>query len=119
MSDTSAPPSGEIEPTVSPAEPAAPAPAPAPQPKARRKARVKRDPLDHDADGRKGGVAEIPPVQHLVVLQETEGRDLKHGEVIGVDDATARRLLKGDVARPATPEDVELAQPRVRLWKEG
>ena len=75
-----------------------------------------RDPLDHDADGRKGGVAPAPPVQHLVVFRESATRDLRHGEVIAVDDVTARALLKADVCRPATPQEVELAQPRIRAW---
>lgn len=74
------------------------------------------DPLDHDADGKKGGVAPIPNPQHLVVTQETASRDLVHGEVIAVSDADARALLKADVAREATPAEVELAQPRVRAW---
>lgn len=76
---------------------------------------AKTDPLDHDGDGAKGGVAPIPAVQHLVVTKTDAKRAITHGEVIGVDDAEARALLKADVARVATDEEVELAQPFVSI----
>lgn len=76
---------------------------------------AKRDPLDHDGDARKGGVAPIPAVQHLVVTKSDKKRGITHGEVIGVSDAEARALLHADVARVATEDEIELAQPFVAL----
>lgn len=76
-----------------------------------------RDPLDHDDDKRKGGIAPIPAVQHVVIIKADEKRGLSHGAVLAVSDADARALLKSDHARPATPTEVELAQPRIRPWK--
>lgn len=76
---------------------------------------AKPDPLDHDNDGHKGGVAPVPPVQHLVVTQDDDKRGLVHGAVIGVTDAEAKTLLKADVARVATDDEIELAQPFVAL----
>ncbi len=76
---------------------------------------AKPDPLDHDNDGHKGGVAPVPPVQHLVVTRDDDRRGLVHGTVVGVTDAEARSLLKADVARVATEDEIELAQPFVSL----
>lgn len=75
-----------------------------------------RDPLDHDGDGRKGGLAAPPEVTHLVVLESDERRGLTAGEVIAVADADVKPLLADDLCRSATPDEVELAQPRVRVW---
>lgn len=73
-------------------------------------------PLDHDGDGRKGGVHPIPEVTHLVVIKSDAKRGLTHGEVIGTADANVKALLSAGTARNATDEEVELAQPRVRIW---
>lgn len=74
------------------------------------------DALDHDGDGRKGGVAPAPALTHLVVLKHDEVRGLTAGEVIAVEDAQVKPLLAADVCRSATETDVSLAQPRVRRW---
>lgn len=79
------------------------------------KTEAKTDPLDHDNDGVKGGVAPPPAVQHLVVIKADAKRGLTHGAVIGVDDAEAKTLLKSDVARVATDDEIELAQPFVAI----
>ena len=75
-----------------------------------------RDPLDHDGDGRKGGVTPVPAIQHLAVIQDDPERRLVHGQVIGVSDHDATLLLATDSVRVATDIEVELAQPFVRLW---
>ena len=75
-----------------------------------------RDALDHDGDGIKGGVAPPPALIHMVVIKDSKKHGLTHGEVIAVDDTAARILLAGDTVRAATETEVELAQPRVRLW---
>ena len=74
------------------------------------------DPLDHDGDGRKGGVAPAPEVTHLVVLESDAKRGLTAGEVIAVADADVKPLLADDTCRSATAAEVELAQPRIRMW---
>ncbi len=74
---------------------------------------------DHDGDGRMGGSAPVPEIQHLVVIAADEARGLQLGDVVGASDALARELLRGDIARPATETEVELAQPRVRILKEA
>jgi len=79
------------------------------------KTEAKPDPLDHDNNGIKGGVAPTPAVQHLVIVKSDAKRGLTHGAVVGVDDAEAKALLKSDLARVATPEEVELAQPFVSI----
>lgn len=71
-------------------------------------------PLDHDGDGRPGGVAPIPAVQHLVALKDDAELGFVAGEVLAVSDAGARDLLKADAARVATAVEIELAQPRIR-----
>lgn len=76
----------------------------------------KRDPLDHDGDGRKGGVAPVPAVQHLAVTQDDPDRRLIHGQVIAVSDADAKLLLASESVRVATDVEVELAQPFVHSW---
>jgi hypothetical protein len=75
-----------------------------------------RDPLDHDADGRMGGATPAPEVQHLVVLVDDAARGVTAGEVLAVSPADAGALLMADVARNATPQEVELASPRIRPW---
>lgn len=75
-----------------------------------------KDPLDHDGDGRKGGSAPAPEVTHLVVIKSDTALGLSHGEVVGTADAHVKDLLAANVARAATETEVELAQPRVRLW---
>jgi hypothetical protein len=75
-----------------------------------------RDPLDHDGDGRKGGAAPVPAVQHLAVVKDDAEHGLSHGQVIGVSDDDAKLLLATDSVRVATDVEVELAQPFVRLW---
>ena len=75
-----------------------------------------RSPLDHDGYGRKGGVAPVPAVQHLAVIQDDPERRLVHGQVIGVSDHDAKLLLATDSVRVATDVEVELAQPFVHLW---
>lgn len=91
-----------VDPSAAPAEPASdPAP---------------RHPLDHDGDGRPGGSAPPPAVTHLVVTRAAPDRGLSHGEVIAVADADVKALFAADVARAATADEVELAQPRVRAW---
>jgi hypothetical protein len=75
-----------------------------------------RDPRDHDADGRMGGVAPAPEIQHLVVLTEDGDRGLSAGEVLAVSPVDAGPLLMADVARNATAQEVELASPRIRPW---
>lgn len=75
-----------------------------------------KDPLDHDDDGKKGGIAPVPAVQHLAVIKDDAARSLKHGEVIGVSDADAKTLLATKHVRVATDVEVELAQPFVRIW---
>ncbi|ASE39136.1 hypothetical protein [Brevundimonas vesicularis] len=75
-----------------------------------------RDALDHDGNGRKGGIAPIPPVQHLAVVKDDPKRGLVHGDVIGVSDADAKTLLATEHVRVATDVEVELAQPFVRIW---
>lgn len=77
---------------------------------------VARDPLDHDGDGRKGGVAPVAPVQHLVVTHDDLGRGLVQGRVIAVSDADAKLLLATDHVRVAADVEVELAQPFVHSW---
>lgn len=77
---------------------------------------VSRDPRDHDADGRMGGVAPIPEIQHLVVLTDDGDRGLSAGEVLAVSPVDAGPLLMSDVARNATAQEVELASPRIRPW---
>lgn len=72
--------------------------------------------LDHDGDGRMGGVAPSPARQPMVVLKDVASLDLRHGEVIQATPADARDLLAKDQARNATEAEVELAQPRVREW---
>lgn len=74
------------------------------------------DPLDHDGDGRKGGVAPPPEVTHLVVLENDAKRGLTAGEVIAVADADVKGLFADDTCRSATAAEVELAQPRIRVW---
>lgn len=74
------------------------------------------DPLDHDRDGRKGGSAPAPAVTHLVVLESDAKRGLTAGEVIAVADADVKPLLADDTCRSATAAEVELAQPRIRVW---
>lgn len=71
-------------------------------------------PLDHDGDGRPGGVAPVPDVQHLVALKDDADLGFVAGEVLAVSDAGARDLLKADAARVATVVEIELAQPRIR-----
>lgn len=73
-------------------------------------------PLDHDGDGRKGGVHAPPEITYLVVLTADPDRGLNHGDVIGVADRDVKALLAGDIARAASDDEVELAQPRVRAW---
>ncbi len=75
-----------------------------------------KDPLDHDNNGTKGGSAPVPPVQHLAVVKADAERGLIHGEVIGVSDGDAKSLLSTDHVRVATDDEVELAQPFVRIW---
>lgn len=75
-----------------------------------------RDPLDHDGDGRKGGLAPAPDLTHLVVLKSHAKRGLTAGEVIAVADAEVKPLLADDTCRSATSVEVDLAQPRIRLW---
>lgn len=74
------------------------------------------DPLDHDRDGKKGGSAPVPAVQHVVVVQADPERGLSHGRVIAVSDADAKRLLATDHVRVASDVEVELAQPFVLPW---
>lgn len=74
------------------------------------------DPLDHDEDGKKGGVAPVPAVQHVVVIKADPKRGLSHGQVIAVSDADAKRLLGSDHVRVASDVEVELAQPFVLPW---
>ena len=78
-----------------------------------------RDPLDHDADGRRGGAAPAPECQALVVLKDDPDRGLLAGEVVTVSPADAGPLLTDDVCRTATEQDVALAAPRVRAWSPG
>lgn len=65
--------------------------------------------------------AEIPvetpddPRQHFVMTKDDADRSLVRGDVIDVDADTARVLVAADTVRPATPVEVELAQPRVRV----
>ena len=75
-----------------------------------------RDALDHDNNGTKGGVAPPPKTTWLVVLKDHKGHGLNRGEVIGVADADVKPLLANNTARSATDQEVELAQPRIRLW---
>lgn len=75
-----------------------------------------RDALDHDGNGRKGGIAPVPLIQHLAVIKDDPKRGLVHGDVIGVSDADAKTLLATDHVRVATDVEVELAQPFVRIW---
>lgn len=75
-----------------------------------------RDALDHDNNGAKGGVAPPPETTWLVVLKDHKGHGLSRGEVIGVADADVKPLLANNTARSATDQEVELAQPRTRLW---
>jgi len=77
---------------------------------------LKPDALDHDHDGRKGGSAPTPELVHAVVVKADEDRGLVHGEVIATTDAEVKRLIHAHVVRPATDDEVQLAQPRVRLW---
>ena len=72
--------------------------------------------LDHDGDGRMGGLAPAPTRQPMVVLKDVASQGLFHGEVIQVTPADAKGLLANDQARNATEAEVELAQPRVRDW---
>lgn len=71
-------------------------------------------PLDHDGDGRPGGVAPPPAIQHLVILADDPERGLSRGDVVGAADGLVRGLLKAKAARLATADEVDLAQPRVR-----
>lgn len=75
-----------------------------------------RPQLDHDQDGEAGGAAPAPRHQHLVVIKGSKSRGLTHGEVIAVAPDDAKELLAKNVARTATDQDVELAQPRIRVW---
>lgn len=70
---------------------------------------------DHDADGRMGGSAPVPEIQHLVVIAADAARALRPGDVVGASDGLVRELLRADIARPASETEVELAQPRVRI----
>lgn len=72
--------------------------------------------LDHDSDGEAGGVAPRPTHQHLLVVKASKSRGLTHGEVIAVSTDSAKDLLKTDACREATHQEVELAQPRIRVW---
>lgn len=72
--------------------------------------------LDHDDSGEAGGAAAAPRQQHLVVIKDSKGRGLQHGEVILASPEDAKDLLHKDVVRNATSQDVELAQPRIRVW---
>lgn len=72
--------------------------------------------LDHDKNDEPGGAAPPPRHQHVVVLKDSKTRGLQHGEVIAVSTDDAKDLLHKDVVRNATPQEVELAQPRVRIW---
>jgi hypothetical protein len=76
-----------------------------------------QDPLDHDGDGKKGGSAPAPVVTWLVVQRDDIARGLTQGEVIGVTDPASVDQLPDDLCRPATAAEVELAQPRIRLWR--
>jgi hypothetical protein len=87
-----------------------PAPAVAHEPRS-------QDPLDHDGDGKKGGSAPAPVVTWLVVQRDDIARGLTQGEVIGVTDPASVDQLPDDLCRPATAAEVELAQPRIRLWR--
>ena len=75
-----------------------------------------RPQLDHDDSGEPGGAAPAPRQQHLVVLKDSMSRGLQHGEVILASPEDAKDLLHKDVVRNATSQDVELAQPRIRVW---
>ncbi|WP_332657361.1 hypothetical protein [Brevundimonas sp.] len=72
--------------------------------------------LDHDKNDEPGGSAPPPRHQHLVVLKDSKARGLQHGEVILASPEDAKALLHTDVVRNATSQDVELAQPRIRVW---
>lgn len=76
----------------------------------------KTHPLDHDQNDVKGGSAPIPDWQHLVVIKASVSKGLTHGEVIAVSDQDAKVLLKTPNCRVANPDDIELAQPRIRVW---
>ncbi|WGM45237.1 hypothetical protein KOAAANKH_00098 [Brevundimonas sp. NIBR10] len=66
------------------------------------------------------GVSTLPEAQAwLVVLTTDPDRGLSRGEVIGVTSKVAKTLKADGLARPATDADIELAQPRVRLWTKG
>lgn len=69
------------------------------------------DPLDHDGDGKPGGSV---PLQIGLVLTADHG-DLRATEVVWASAARAAELRAAGVARDATPAQVELAQPRVRV----
>jgi hypothetical protein len=75
-----------------------------------------QDSLDHDKNGKKGGSAPVPAVQHVVVVQADPERGLSHGRVIAVSDADAKHLLASDHVRVASDIEVELAQPFVLPW---
>lgn len=72
--------------------------------------------LDHDHNGAPGGAAPTARQQHLVVLRDSKTRGLQHGEVILATPEDAKDLLHKDVVRTATDQDIELAQPRIRVW---
>ena len=75
------------------------------------------DPLDHDADGVKGGAAPAAEATHLVVVKDSKAKGLRHGEVIAAAETDAKALLTAELVRNATPAEVELAQPRVRRFR--
>ena len=103
--------------STTPVAPLEPVASPA-RPKAKRKPRTKpaKSPLDHDGNGRKGGVAPALSAQHLVVTRDDVGRGLTHGEVISASRGDVKALLASGHVRNATEAEVELAQPRVRHW---
>jgi hypothetical protein len=72
--------------------------------------------LDHDNNGEAGGAAPPPRHQHVLVVKDSKSRGLVHGEIVAVSTDDAKDLLSKDVVRNATSEEVELAQPRIRVW---
>lgn len=78
-----------------------------------------RETVDPMADA-ESGVSTLPEAQTwLVVLADHHELGLARGEVIGTTYKTAKPLKADGLARPATDAEIELAQPRVRLWTKG
>lgn len=61
------------------------------------------DPLDHDANGKKGGVAKLAPVRLIRDTWVGEERHRADGSIIELPAKDARRLIDAGVAERADP----------------